>query len=108
MLYHWFIIQFCDKLETPMEALELHRRCPWDSMCRNWGEVTLTNGDTKIRLPYNVQIPIKDTYERPRLHSPSYGFPRVYMVHSEYHPTSLSSYAEAFLPRVHEPIAHTK
>ena len=37
--------------------------------------ITLINGNTKIRLSYNVQIPIKDTYERPRLHTP-YGFPR--------------------------------
>ena len=44
----------------PIEALELHRGCPWDSMHINWGEVTLTNGDTKIRLPYNVQIPIRE------------------------------------------------
>ena len=43
---------------------ELYRECPWDSMHINWGEVTLTNGDTKIRLPYNVQIPIR---ERSRL-----------------------------------------
>ena len=26
----------------------------------NWEEVTLTNGDTKIRLPYNVKIPRKE------------------------------------------------
>ena len=26
----------------------------------NLEEVTLTNGDTKIRLPYNVQIPIRE------------------------------------------------
>ena len=32
----------------------------------NWGEVNLTNGDTKIRLPYNVQIPIR---EKSRLHN---------------------------------------
>ena len=32
----------------------------------NWGEVTLMNGDTKIRLPYNVQIPIR---EKSRLHN---------------------------------------
>ena len=50
----------------PMEALELHRGYPWDSMHINWGEVTLTNGDTKIRLPYNVQIPMR---EKSRLHS---------------------------------------
>ena len=43
-----------------IEAIELHRGCPWDSMHINWGEVTLTNGDTKIRLPYNVQIPIRE------------------------------------------------
>ena len=49
-----------------MEAIELHKGCPWDSMHINWGEVTLTNGDTKIRFPYNVQIPMR---EKSRLHS---------------------------------------
>ena len=52
--------------KLPIEAIELHRGCPWDSTPINWGEVTLTNGDTKIRLPYNVQIPIR---ERSRLHN---------------------------------------
>ena len=50
----------------PIEAIELHRGCPWDSMHINWGEVTLTNGNIKIRLPYNVQIPVR---ERSRLHN---------------------------------------
>ena len=43
-----------------LKALELHRGCPWDSMHINWGEVTLTNRDTNIRLPCNVQIPIRE------------------------------------------------
>ena len=54
----------------PMEALELHRGCPHDSMHINWGEVTLTNGNTKIRLPYNVQILMR---EKSRLCSPMKG-----------------------------------
>ena len=92
-----------------IEAIELHRGCPWDSMCINWGEVTLTNGDTKIRLPYNVQIPIRKKIkivqpsERPRLHSPSYGSPETYMVHSEHYTTSLSSSTKTFFPRIYEP-----
>ena len=44
----------------PMESLELHKGCPWDNLSINWGEVTLANGDTQIRLPYNVQIPMKE------------------------------------------------
>ena len=60
------LYNFVTNQRLPMEALELHRGCPWDSMHINWGDVTLTNGDTKIRLPYNVQIPMK---ERSRLHS---------------------------------------
>ena len=60
------LYNFVTNQRLPMEALELHRGCPWDSMHINWGEVTLTNGDTKIRLPYNVQIPMK---EKSRLHS---------------------------------------
>ena len=60
------LYNFVTNQRLPMEALELHRGCPWDSMHINWGEVILTNGDTKIRLPYNVQIPMK---EKSRLHS---------------------------------------
>ena len=60
------LYNFVTNQRLPMEALELHRGCPWDSMQINWGEVTLTNGNTKIRLPYNVQIPMR---EKSRLHS---------------------------------------
>ena len=58
------LYNFVTNQRLPIEAIELHRGCPWDSMHINWGEVTLTNGDTHIRLPYNVQIPIR---ERSRL-----------------------------------------
>ena len=60
------LYNFVTNQRLPIEALELHRGCPRDSMHINWGEVTLTNGDTEIRLPYNVQIPIR---ERSRLRS---------------------------------------
>ena len=60
------LYNFVTNQRLPIEAIELHRGCPWDSMHINWGEVTLTNGDTKIRLPYNVQIPIR---EKSRLHN---------------------------------------
>ena len=60
------LYNFVTNQRLPMEAIELHKGCPWDSMHINWGEVTLTNGDTKIRLPYNVQIPMK---EKSRLRS---------------------------------------
>ena len=60
----WY--NFVTNQRLPIEAIELHRGCPWDSMRINWGEVILTNGDTKIRLPYNVQIPIT---EKSRLHN---------------------------------------
>ena len=43
-----------------MDSLELHKGCPWDNLSINWGGVTLANGDTQIRLPYNVQIPMKE------------------------------------------------
>ena len=49
-----------------MEALELHKGCPWDHLSINWGNVTLANEDTQIRLPYNIQVPMK---EKARLHS---------------------------------------
>ena len=54
------LYNFVTNQRLPIEAIELHRGCPWDSMHINWGEVTLTNGDTKIRLPYNMQIPIRE------------------------------------------------
>ena len=54
------LYNFVTNQRLPIEAIELHRGCPWDSMHINWREVTLTNGDTKIRLPYNVQIPIRE------------------------------------------------
>ena len=60
------LYNFMTNQRLPMEAIELHKGCPWDNMHINWGEVTLTNGDTKIRLPYNVQIPME---EKSRLHS---------------------------------------
>ena len=60
------LYNFVTNQRLPVESLELHWGCPWNSMHINWGEVTLTNGDTKIRLPYNVQIPMK---ERSRLRS---------------------------------------
>ena len=54
------LYNFVTNQRLPMEALELHRGCPWDSMHINWEEVALTNEDTKIRLPYNVQIPMRE------------------------------------------------
>ena len=60
------LYNFVTNQRLPIETLELHRGCPWDSMHINWGEVTLTNRDTKITLPYNVQIPIR---EKSRLHN---------------------------------------
>ena len=54
------LYNFVTNQRLPIEAIELHRGCPWDSMHINWGEVTLTNGNTNVRLPYNVQIPIRE------------------------------------------------
>ena len=54
------LYNFVTSQKLPMEALELSRGCPWDSLRINWGEVTLTNGYTQIRLPYNVQVPLKE------------------------------------------------
>ena len=58
------LYNFVTNQRLPIEATGLHWGCPWDSMHINWGEVTLTNGDTEITLSYNVQIPIR---ERSRL-----------------------------------------
>ena len=46
--------------KLPMEALELHKGCPRDSLCINWRGVALTNGNVNIRLPYNVQVPMRE------------------------------------------------
>ena len=54
------LYNFVTSQKIPMESLELHRGCPWDSLRINWGEVTLTNRSSQIRLPYNVQVPLKE------------------------------------------------
>ena len=65
-LHHRSTLQFCNKSEVAYGSLELHMGCPWDSLCINWRGVTLTNGNVNIRLPYNVQVPMREKY---RLHS---------------------------------------
>ena len=60
------LYNFVTNQRLPMESLELHKGCPWDNLSINWGGVTLANGDTQIRLPYNVHIPMK---EKARLRS---------------------------------------
>ena len=54
------LYNFVTSQKISMKSLELHRGCPWDSLRINWGEVTLTNGPSQIRLPYNVQVPLKE------------------------------------------------
>ena len=54
---------------------------------------------------YEGKIKAAQPHQRPRLHNPSYGSSRMHMVHSQHHPTSLSSHAGAFFPRIHEPSA---
>ena len=49
------LYNFVTNQGLPMESLELHKGCPWDNLNINWGKVTLVNGDTQIRLPYNVR-----------------------------------------------------
>ena len=70
------LYNFVKNQRLPMEAIELHKGCPWDSMCINWGEVTLTNGDTKIRLPYNVQIPMRENQDYAQIAQPILWFSR--------------------------------
>ena len=60
------LYNFVTNQRLPRKSLELHKGCPWDNLSINWGEVTFANGDTQIRLLYNVQIPMK---EKTRLHS---------------------------------------
>ena len=48
------LYNFVTSQKIPMEALELHKGCPWDNLRINWEGITLTNGNTQIRLPYNV------------------------------------------------------
>ena len=54
------LYNFVTNQGVPMESLELHKGCPWDNLSINWRKVTLANGDTQIRLPYNVQVPMKE------------------------------------------------
>ena len=54
------LYNFVTNQKLSMEALELHKGCPWVSLHINWGGITLTNGNTTIRLPYNVQVPMKE------------------------------------------------
>ena len=90
LLYNYVTSQ-----KIPMESLDLHRGCPWDSLRINWGEVTLTNGSSQIRLPYNMQVPLKEKNkiaqptERWRLHCPPNGPSRAHLVYGQYHPRSL-------------------
>ena len=60
------LYNFVTNKKLPIEALTLHQGCPWDTLCINLRDVTLTNGETNIRLPYNVQVPLK---EKSRLHN---------------------------------------
>ena len=57
---------FVTNKKLPIEALTLHQGCPWDTLHINWRDVNLTNGETNIRLPYNVQVPLK---EKSRMHN---------------------------------------
>ena len=54
------LYNFVTNQRLPIESLELHKGCLWDNLSINWGGVTLANGDTQTRLPYNVQIPMKE------------------------------------------------
>ena len=54
------LYNFVTNKKFPIEALTLHQGCPWDTLCINWRDVNLTNGETSIRLPYNVQVPLKE------------------------------------------------
>ena len=60
------LYNFVTNQRLSVQALELHKGCPWDSLHINWGGITLTNGNATIRLPYNVQVPMK---EKSRLHN---------------------------------------
>ena len=42
------LYNFVTSQKIPMEALELHKGCPWDNLRVNWEGITLTNGNTQI------------------------------------------------------------
>ena len=87
-----------------VEVLELIKRCSWDSLRINWGNVILTNGLTNVSLPYNVQVPLKEKARlgnlmkgsnyTAHLNSPS----RTHMVYSKHNTPPLLSNAEALFP----------
>ena len=60
------LCNFVTNKRLSMGALELHKGCPWDSLLINLEGITLTNGNTTIRLSYNVQVPMQ---EKSRLHN---------------------------------------
>ena len=103
------LYDFVTSQKLPMEALELSRGCPWDSLRINWGEVTLTNGYTQIRLPYNVQVPLKEKTRLRNLmkdadltaHLMVLQGRTWYTVSNT--PPSLSCNANALLPRIYKP-----
>ena len=105
------LYNFVTSQKIPMESLELHRGCPWDSLRINWEEVTLTNGYSQIRLPYNVQVPLKEKTRLRNLmkggdstaHLMSQGPSRAPLGYTaQYHPPSLPCYANALLSRLYE------
>ena len=54
------LYNFVTNKKLPIEALTLHQGCPWDTLHINWRDVKLTNGETSIKLPYNVKVPLKE------------------------------------------------
>ena len=54
------LYNFVTNKKLPFEALALHQGCPWDTLHINWRDVNLTNGETSIRLPHNVQVSLKE------------------------------------------------
>ena len=98
------LYNFVTNKKLPIEALTLHQGCPSDTLHINYG-------DTNIRLPYNVQVPLK---EKSRLHNLMRGpdctvHLMILLGHTWYTvsttPPSLPSHAAAFFSRVHEPLA---
>ena len=104
-LYHTLLYnQLITNERFLVEVLELIKRCSWDSLRINWGNVILTNGPTNVSLPYSVQVPLKEKARlsnlmkgsnyTAHLNSPS----RTHMVYSKHNTPPLLSNAEALSP----------
>ena len=101
------LYNFVTNKKLPTEAPTLHQDCPWDTLHINWRDVTLTNGESSIRLPCNVQVPLKKRLSN-LMRGPDCTVHLMTLQghtwYSQHHPPALPSHAAAFFFRVKNPL----